>query len=58
MNLAKVSGNGQITIPVEIRRTLNIKSGDKIIFLQDKNGDITMQNLDIIAISKDETKQQ
>lgn len=29
MNLAKVSGNGQITVPVEIRRRLNIKEGDK-----------------------------
>lgn len=25
MNLAKVSANGQVTVPVEIRRKLNLK---------------------------------
>ena len=29
MNVAKVSTNGQITVPVEIRRSLKLKSGDK-----------------------------
>ncbi len=29
MNLAKVSSNGQITVPIEIRRKLGLKSGDK-----------------------------
>ncbi len=32
MNLAKISANGQITVPVEIRRLLGLKSGDKILF--------------------------
>ena len=31
MNLAKISANGQITVPVEIRRQLGLKSGDKLI---------------------------
>ena len=34
MNLAKLSSNGQITIPIEIRRLLDLKSGDKILFFQ------------------------
>ena len=38
MNLAKISSNGQITVPVEIRRLLGLKSGDKILFLQKQNG--------------------
>lgn len=50
MNLAKVSSNGQITVPVEIRRKLNIKEGDKIIFLENANGDIILQNSSGIAI--------
>ena len=37
MNLAKISSNGQITVPVEIRRLLGLKSGDKILFLQKQN---------------------
>ena len=32
MNLAKISANGQIIVPVEIRRQLGLKSGDKILF--------------------------
>lgn len=50
MNLAKVSSNGQITVPVEIRRKLNIKEGDKIIFLENANGDIILQNSSRVAI--------
>ncbi|MCL4416068.1 MAG: AbrB/MazE/SpoVT family DNA-binding domain-containing protein [Actinobacteria bacterium] len=50
MNLAKISSNGQITVPVEIRRKLNIKEGDKIIFLENANGDIIIQNSSRVAI--------
>ena len=50
MNLARVSSNGQITVPVEIRRKLNIKEGDKIIFLENSNGEIILQNSSKIAI--------
>ena len=31
MNLPKISANGQITVPVEIRRLLGLKSGNKIL---------------------------
>ncbi|GAB6171141.1 AbrB/MazE/SpoVT family DNA-binding domain-containing protein [Paradesulfitobacterium aromaticivorans] len=50
MNLAKVSSNGQITVPIEIRRKLNIKEGDKIIFLENTNGEIILQNSSRVAI--------
>jgi antitoxin PrlF len=50
MNLARVSSNGQITVPVEIRRKLNIKEGDKIIFLENASGEIIIQNSSKIAI--------
>lgn len=50
MNLARVSSNGQITVPIEIRRKLNIKEGDKIIFLENANGEIILQNSSKIAI--------
>ena len=42
MNLARVSSNGQITVPVEIRRKLAIKEGDKIMFFE-KNGEIVLK---------------
>lgn len=52
MNLAKISANGQITIPMEIRRQLGLKSGDKILFLQKQNGEIVISNASAIAIRK------
>jgi len=52
MNLAKVSSNGQITIPVEIRRLLGLKSGDKILFFQKQNGEIVLSNASAKAIQK------
>ena len=52
MNLAKISANGQITVPVEIRRQLGLKSGDKILFLQKQNGEIVVSNASSVAIRK------
>ena len=39
MNLAKVSANGQVTVPVEIRRKLHLKEGDKLLFVE-QDGEI------------------
>lgn len=52
MNLAKVSGNGQITVPIEIRQLLGLKSGDKILFFQKQNGEIVISNASSQAIQK------
>ena len=35
MKLAKVTSKGQITIPIEIRKKLGIKNGDKILFVEE-----------------------
>lgn len=43
MELAKVTSKGQVTIPVEIRRKLGIKNGDKVLFVED-SGRIYMMN--------------
>jgi len=56
MNLARVSSNGQITVPIEIRRKLHIKEGDKIVFLETANGDIIVQNSSRIAIREAQTE--
>jgi antitoxin PrlF len=50
MNLAKISTNGQVTIPVEIRRKLKLKSGDKILFLERDNGEIVLSNASLSAL--------
>lgn len=52
MNLAKISANGQITVPAEIRRLLGLKSGDKILFFQKPNGEVVINNASSQAIYK------
>jgi AbrB family looped-hinge helix DNA binding protein len=50
MNLARVSANGQITVPVDIRRALKLKEGDKMLFFKKENGEIVVNNTSLIAI--------
>ncbi len=49
MELAKITMRGQITIPIEIRRKLGVKDGDKVIFIEE-NGRIIMENAAMIAL--------
>ena len=49
MELAKLTSKGQITIPVEIRRKLKLKEGDKVFFLEEK-GKIYFQNASQAAL--------
>ncbi len=35
MSIAKVTSQGQITIPADIRRLLGIQPGGKVVFIQD-----------------------
>ncbi|HEX9989741.1 MAG TPA: type II toxin-antitoxin system PrlF family antitoxin [Chloroflexia bacterium] len=41
--LARVSNRGQVTIPAEMRRHLGIKQGDKITFVLDDEGTVTVE---------------
>jgi len=47
MEIAKITFNGQITIPVEIRKELNLKPGDKVLFIKE-NGKIILTNSDAL----------
>ncbi|WP_036223298.1 AbrB/MazE/SpoVT family DNA-binding domain-containing protein [Mesoaciditoga lauensis] len=38
MELAKVTSKGQVTIPKEIREKLNLKKGDKVLFIEKEDG--------------------
>lgn len=35
MDLAKLTSKGQITIPIEVRKKLGIKEGDKVMFIEE-----------------------
>lgn len=51
MEIAKVMSKGQVTIPVSIRKKLNIKEGDKIVFLE-RDGDMVIANSAMLALTK------
>ena len=43
MELAKITSKGQITLPISIRKILNLKDGDKVAFIE-KNGQYLIVN--------------
>lgn len=51
MELAKVTSKGQITIPIDIRRKLGIKEGDKILFVEEQ-GRVIMMNSSMNALQR------
>ena len=51
MELAKVTSKGQITIPIEIRRKLGVKEGDKVLFVEER-GRIVVMNSSMEALRK------
>ena len=48
----KISANGQITVPVGIYRILELKFGDNIMFLENNDGEIVINNASAQAIYK------
>ena len=38
MEMAKISSKGQISIPIAVRKHLNLTEGDKVIFIIDDDG--------------------
>lgn len=51
MEVAKLSSKGQITIPVSIRNKLQLKTGDKVVILEE-NGRFYLENSAFIAFNR------
>ncbi|OUZ08589.1 regulator [Aeromicrobium sp. PE09-221] len=51
MNLAKLSANGQITVPAEVRRRLRLMPGDKVLFVEKPNGEVVVANAALAALA-------
>jgi len=51
MELAKITSKGQITIPVDIRRKLGVKGGDKVLFVEEA-GKIYILNSSMEALKE------
>ena len=59
MEVAKVTSKGQITIPISIRRKLDINEGDKVLFIYKTDGVMmvnpnTFQGGDITEVAESE----
>jgi len=52
MNLAKLSANGQITVPVEVRRRLHLVPGDKVLFLEKPSGEVVVAKAGLTALAQ------
>jgi AbrB family looped-hinge helix DNA binding protein len=50
----RVQEKGQVTIPLEIRRKLNLKQGDMVIFVETENGVIIKPAEVIVSEALDE----
>ncbi|MEA4847353.1 MAG: AbrB/MazE/SpoVT family DNA-binding domain-containing protein [Clostridiaceae bacterium] len=51
MELAKITSKGQITIPLDIRRKLGVKEGDKVLFVEE-SGRIYILNSSMEALKE------
>ena len=51
MELAKITAKGQITIPVQARKALGVKDGDKLVFWNDGNR-IIVENSTRLALKE------
>lgn len=49
MELAKITSNGQITIPTSIRSKLGLKNGDNVMFMEE-SGRVIMLNSSVYAL--------
>ena len=51
MDLARISSKGQITIPIEVRKKLNLKEGDKVLFIEE-DGKVVIANASFVAFKE------
>ena len=54
MELAKITSKGQVTIPVEIRRKLGVREGDKLLFVEEA-GKVYILNSSMEALKEAQT---
>lgn len=52
VNLAKLSANGLITVPVEVRRRWGLSAGDKVLFIENNNGETVLANASLSTLAK------
>ena len=51
MQTAKITSKGQITLPLQIRKNLNLNEGDRVAFIE-KDGRYELANSNALAFEK------
>jgi antitoxin PrlF len=54
MELSRISSKGQVTIPIDIRKKLSLKEGDKVLFMEEA-GKVFIANASFVALKKIQT---
>ena len=52
MEIAKLTSKGQITIPLDIRKKLEVTTGDKVVFIEDGDNIIIANANKVIVTNK------
>lgn len=50
LDMAKVTSKGQITIPASIRKAVGVREGDKVLFVREDNGTISLHSSNLEAL--------
>ncbi len=52
---AKITRQGQISVPKKVRAKLHLEPGDKVVFLEDENGRVIIQEAEVpVEFTKDQ----
>lgn len=52
MSTARLSEEGRITLPFDVRQILGLKFGDRVAFVQNSSGEIVLANASAQALCK------
>ncbi len=52
IEVAKISSQGQVTVPADVRRALGLSAGDRIAFITNDSGQFVLVNASSFALSK------
>ncbi len=50
LQLAKISSKGQVTVPAEVRKTLQLKTGDTLAWEIQEDGKISVRRIEPIDV--------
>jgi AbrB family looped-hinge helix DNA binding protein len=56
IEVSKISAKGQVTIPIELRKLLQLTEGSKVAFITDDNGRVYLANSSMLALKEVQTE--